>query len=141
MGRRGQILSIIADTKVFLRAIINDDPEEAEKARRLFAQTDRIILATTTICETIWVLRSRYRVQKAQLVQVVIRLLQTEKLALDRAAVEAGLALLEVGGDFADGVIAFEGRRLGGETFATFDKEAATLLKATGQNCLLLTVD
>ena len=63
------------------------------------------------------------------------------QLILDRAAVEAGLALLEAGGDFADGAIAFEGRRLGGEIFATFDKKAAALLKATGQSCLLLTVD
>jgi len=134
-------LSIVADTNVFLRTIINDDPDEAERARRLFAETDRIIIPTITLCETISVLRSRYRVQKAQLVQLVTRLLQTEKLVLDRAAVEAGLALLQAGGDFADGVIAFEGRRLGGDTFATFDKKAAALLKGVGQNCLLLTTD
>jgi hypothetical protein len=31
---------------------------------------------------------------------------------VNRPAVEAGLALLEAGGDFADGVIVYEGSRL-----------------------------
>jgi predicted nucleic-acid-binding protein len=42
------------------------------------------------------------------------------------------MALLEAGGDFADGVIAFDGRRLGGETFVTFDKRAVARLTAQG---------
>ncbi|MFA7242427.1 MAG: hypothetical protein WC091_20125 [Sulfuricellaceae bacterium] len=40
-------------------------------------------------------------------------------------ALEAGLPVLEVGGNFADGVIAFEGNWLGGEAFASFGKKAA----------------
>jgi predicted nucleic-acid-binding protein len=36
-------------------------------------------------------------------------------------------------GDFADGVIAYEGAWLGGETFVSFDKKAVALLKAQGQ--------
>jgi predicted nucleic-acid-binding protein len=48
--------------------------------------------------------------------------------------VEAGLAVLEAGGDFADGVIAHEGNWLGADAFVTFDKKAVALLKA--QNIL-----
>jgi predicted nucleic-acid-binding protein len=51
----------------------------------------------------------------------------------NRPAVDAGLAVLEAGGDFADGVIAFEGQWLGGETFVSFDKQAVGLLQAQGQ--------
>jgi len=51
---------------------------------------------------------------------------------MDRAAVEAGLAMADAGGDFADGVIAFEGRALGGETFVSFDKKAVRLLRDIG---------
>jgi predicted nucleic-acid-binding protein len=47
---------------------------------------------------------------------------------MNRSAVEAGLAILESGGDFADGVIAYEGNWLGGETFASFDKDAVALI-------------
>ncbi|EGG79200.1 transposase subfamily [Gluconacetobacter sp. SXCC-1] len=57
---------------------------------------------------------------------------------MNRPAVEAGLALLEAGGDFADGVIAHEGVWLGGETFVSFDKKAVSLLKKQGEKTRLL---
>ena len=44
-----------------------------------------------------------------------------------------GNVLLEAGGDFADGVIAYEGRWLGGEAFVSFDKKAVSLIAAQGQ--------
>lgn len=59
-------------------------------------------------------------------------------VVLDRPAVEAGLAMLEAGGDFADGVIAFEGARLGGAVFASFDRQAVELLEASGCQTHLL---
>ena len=46
----------------------------------------------------------------------------------NRPAIEAGLAMLDAGGDFADGVIAYEGRWLGAETFVSFDKKAVEML-------------
>jgi predicted nucleic-acid-binding protein len=46
--------------------------------------------------------------------------------------------MLEAGGDFADGVIAYDGLRLGGETFVSFDRKAVTLLKDLGQSAHLL---
>jgi predicted nucleic-acid-binding protein len=58
---------------------------------------------------------------------------------MDRDAAEAGLAMLDLGGDFADGVMAFEGKWLGAETFATFDKRAAQLIEAQGGSARLLT--
>ena len=39
---------------------------------------------------------------------------------------------------FADGVIAYEGNWLGGETFVSFDKKAVALLTAQGQSTRLL---
>lgn len=38
----------------------------------------------------------------------------TRNVVLNGPAVEAGLSMLEAGGDFADGVIALDGQRLGG---------------------------
>ncbi|WP_229258059.1 hypothetical protein [Duganella margarita] len=49
-----------------------------------------------------------------------------------RPAVEAGLRMLEAGGDFADGAIAYEGQSLGGDTFVSFDKKAVSLITAQG---------
>jgi predicted nucleic-acid-binding protein len=49
------------------------------------------------------------------------------------------LAMLDAGGDFADGVIAYDGRRLGGATFVTFDKKAVDRLMRQGVDARLLT--
>jgi len=42
------------------------------------------------------------------------------------------LAVLDAGGDFADGVVAFDSRWLGGDTFVSFDRKAARLLEQQG---------
>jgi len=52
--------------------------------------------------------------------------------------VEAGLSVLDAGGDFADGVIAYDGSWLGGESFVSFDQKAVKLLAAQGQPAQLL---
>ena len=52
---------------------------------------------------------------------------------MDRPAVEMGLAVLEAGGDFADGIMAQQGQWLGAETFVSFDKKAVSLLSRLGQ--------
>jgi predicted nucleic-acid-binding protein len=58
---------------------------------------------------------------------------------VNRPAAEAGLALLEAGGDFADGVIAYEGHWLGADTFVSFDKKAVRRVEAQGRAVRLLT--
>lgn len=72
-------------------------------------------------------------------IAVAIRALAaTEKVVMNRAAVEAGIAALDTGGDFADGVMAYEGNWLGAETFVSFDKKAVLLLARQGVMARLL---
>jgi predicted nucleic-acid-binding protein len=59
-------------------------------------------------------------------------------VVVNRPAAEAGLALLNAGGDFADGVIAYEGSWLGADTFISFDKKAVKLIEAQGVTVRLL---
>lgn len=59
-------------------------------------------------------------------------LLAIGKVEADRPAAETGLAVLEAGGDFANGVIAHDGNRLGGQAFVSFDRQAVTRLQAAG---------
>jgi len=68
-------------------------------------------------------------------------LVDSATVRVDRRAVEAGLAVFEAGGDFAAGVIAFEGRRLGGSVFASFDRRAVELIAATGAQTRLLSAE
>ena len=65
-------------------------------------------------------------------------LVAAANVQVNRGAVETGVAILEAGGDFADGVIAHEGQWLGGETFVSFDKQAFAVLAAAGQPARLL---
>jgi predicted nucleic-acid-binding protein len=65
-------------------------------------------------------------------------LIDSSNVVTNRPAVEAGLAFLDAGGDFADGVIAHEGAWLGAEESVSFDKQAVTLLKAQGKKARLL---
>ncbi len=85
-----------------------------------------------------WILQRNADFSRAELIDVLQALLEMKKIVLNRAALKAGLALLETGGDFADGVIAFEGEQLGGEYLCTFDKKAAKLLTKQGLNVQLL---
>jgi len=131
-------MTIVIDTNVLLRLVIEDDTGETEQAQDALASASRVVVPVVAICEAIWVLRSRYKVAREPLQAFVRRLLETDKLLMDRVAVEAGINMMERGGDFADGLIALDGRRLGGETFVSFDKKAVALLTASGLNCRLL---
>ncbi len=61
-----------------------------------------------------------------------------DNVETDSAAIEAGLEILDKGGDFADGVMAYEGEWLGAEEFVSFDKQAVAMLKAQGKRARLL---
>lgn len=59
-------------------------------------------------------------------------------VVVNRQAVEAELDLLKAGGDFANGVIAYEGSWLGAETFVSFDRNTVKLMTAQGKSARLL---
>lgn len=127
-----------ADTNVLVRAIVADEPTQARLAQSALAQAERIAITLTTLCEFVWVLSRGYRIPLADIATAIQGLLASATVVVNRPAVEAGLALLRQGGDFADGIIAFEGAGLGGETFLSFDKDAVTQLQSLGRGALLL---
>jgi len=133
-------MSLIVDTNILLRAMIFDHEWESAKAQALL-ESSEITIANQTLCEMVWVLRRLYKKGPSDLMEAIRTWMNIKDVTLDRAAVEAGLAFMEAGGDFADGVIEFEGRRLGGEAFATFDKRAAAIIRAKGRQAVLLSTD
>ena len=62
----------------------------------------------------VWVLRRGYKRSAADVASAIRRLINSVNVVTNRLAlaVEAGLSVLEAGGDFADGVIAYEGTGL-----------------------------
>lgn len=131
-------MKVSVDTNVLVRAVVRDEPRQARAAAKLLADADLIVVALPCLCEFVWVLRKVYDLQNTDIASAIRALLATGNVEMNRPAVEAGLAMLEAGGDFADGVIAYEGGWLGGEVFASFDKQAVALLKAQGQSARLL---
>ena len=91
-----------------------------------------------TLCEFVWVLARGYGVEAGEIATAIRRLVDSASVRVDRPVVDAGLVVFEAGGDFADGVIAFEGRRLGGSVFTSFDRRAIELIAATGAETRLL---
>ena len=131
-------MKFAVDTNVLVRAVVRDDPAQARAATKALANAELIAIALPCLCEFVWVLRRVYGFQPADAATAVRALLATANVAMNRQAVEAGLSVLDAGGDFADGVIAYEGNWLGGKTFVSFDKKAVALLKAQGQPTRLL---
>lgn len=131
-------MKVTVDTNVLVRAVVRDDVVQADLAAKWLKQADLIAVPLACLCEFVWVLRRLYRLDVADIAAAVTALANTKNVAVNRAAVEAGLAVLKAGGDFADGVIAFEGAWLGGETFVSFDKQAVALLSPMGQAAVLI---
>ena len=131
-------MKLAVDTNVLVRAVVRDDPAQARAATKALANAELIAIALPCLCEFVWVLRRVYGFQPADAATAVRALLAAANVAMNRPAVEAGLSVLDAGGDFADGVIAYEGNWLGGKTFVSFDKKAVALLKAQGQPTRLL---
>ena len=131
-------MKVSVDTYVLVRAVVRDDKAQAKVAIKVLRDAELIAIALPCLCEFVWVLRRVYDFQPADAANAIRALLAAANVEMNRQAVEAGLAVLDAGGDFADGVIAYEGSWLGGETFVSFDKKAVALLKAKAQQARCL---
>lgn len=131
-------MRIAADTNVVARLLTRDDPVQCRLAAEALDAADTVVLTVPMLCELVWVLRRAYRMSAGETANALRGLMTRDNAVFDAATVEAGLRVLEAGGDFADGAIAFEGRRAGAQTFVTFDEQAVRLLSAQGEPAQLL---
>ena len=131
-------MKLTLDTNVLVRLATQDNPQQAAAALKVLQTASLIAVPSTALCEMVWVLIRGYRYTPEQVAHAIRILLQVSQVVCNTPAVLAGLALLQSGGDFADGVIAFEGELMGGQEFVTFDKAAAKLLKQQKRKVRLL---
>ena len=131
-------MKITADTNVLVRAIMGDDARQSRAAQTELEQAELVALALPALCELAWVLARGYKIPPHRIAEAVQRLINGANVVVNRPAVQAGLDLLIAGGDFADGVIAFEGSWLGADSFVSFDRQAVRLIEAGGQSARLL---
>lgn len=131
-------MKITVDTNVLIRAVVRDDEIQAKAADRILKRAELIAVTLPCLCEFAWVLHRLYEFGREDIAAAIRALADTANVVLNRPAVEAGLAVLNAGGDFADGLIAYEGNWLGAETFVSFDKKAVSLLAKQKYETLLL---
>ena len=125
-------MRITADTNVLVRTIVRDDEAQAAAARALLLRATVIAIPIPVLCECAWVLRRGYGHGADEVAAAIRAIVEIDTVVTDAPAVEAGLAALRAGGDFADGAIASQGERLGGAVFASFDRSAVATLRQHG---------
>jgi len=130
-------MKVAVDTNVLVRAVVQDDPRQGEIASKT-VKAEVLAVGTSCLCEFVWVLRRVYGFKPSAIAATIRELLASGNVKTNRPAVEAGVAMLDAGGDFADGVIAYAGRWLGGETFVSFDRKCVEMLVAQDQAAKLL---
>jgi predicted nucleic-acid-binding protein len=129
---------IAADTNVLLRGALQDDLHQSPIASKTLQNAELVVVPTPALCEFVWVMQRIYKRSAAEIALSIRLLMSGNNVEMDRPAIEAGLEMLDKGGDFADGAIAYEGAWLGAEEFVSFDKQAVKLLKAQGRRARLL---
>lgn len=118
---------IVADTNVWARAHLNDDPAQAKKARKALAEaqaTGGVFVPLLVLAELAWVLRSKW--ERVRVLEALEHLLQTRGVIVEsplwvREALES---TREDGvGGFVDHLIAQVGFANGAREIITFDNQ------------------
>lgn len=134
----GRTVKIVPDTNVLIRSVVRDEHAQAAAADKVLKAASSIAIALPCLCEFVWVLRRVYGFSTTDVVSAIQALLDTHNVIVNRPAVEAGLGFLLAGADFADGVIAYEGKWMGAGTFVSFDQKAVSVSRTQGYAARLL---
>lgn len=113
-------MRLACDTNVLARAILADDPVQSPLAERTLSRADPLVVPIVVLCELVWVLRSK-GMGAADVRRVLEAVITAGNVEVDRPVAQAGLDMLDRGGDFADGCILEQARADKCRGLATFD--------------------
>ena len=122
------------DTNVLVRYFAQDDVQQSAAANRVMATLSKREpgwIALITLCELVWVLDSAYGLTKAQLLDILQSILESDELEIENKPI-AWAALVcyrDAALDFSDAIILRSAADAGCSHIVTFDKLAA---KTTG---------
>jgi predicted nucleic-acid-binding protein len=116
------------DTNILVRVLADEDDPAADRARELLVRLEEagetVWLNHVVLCELGWVLRSSKRFTRAQIADLLGRVLSTRLLRVaDAELVEEALRIFRA--TRADCLIGVLNRRAGCATTYTFDRRAA----------------
>ena len=121
------------DTNVLVRFLVRDDEDQFDRARKLIRREahsgEPVRISLLVLLETEWVLRSRYKLAKGEILDAFSELLSAVDLSFeDEPSIEEALfAWKDSSAQFADCLIGARYRALGCSATATFDNGAVKL--------------
>lgn len=126
------------DTNILVRFVMADHPDQSAKARTLLqslSSDSPAVITLVCLAELVWVLRSRYRQPKRDVIDWVARFLESPEFVVeDHAAVGHALRTYAIGSaEFSDCLIAQTAIAAGCTEIVTFDARAA---KSAGMRLL-----
>lgn len=127
------------DTNILVRYIVKDDDRQSIVVAKLFEQhirkSESLWVPVTVMLELEWVLRSRYKFSKADVIRAMSALLATFELEFEsEGALEQALSSYEDGSaDYAEYLHLALARKGDALPFLTFDEKAS---KASGAKLL-----
>jgi predicted nucleic-acid-binding protein len=127
------------DTNILVRYIVKDDDRQSLVVAKVFEQhirrSESLWVPVTVMLELEWVLRSRYKFPKADVIRAMSTLLDTFELEFEsEGALEQALSSYEDGSaDYAEYLHLALARKGGALPFLTFDQQAS---KAAGTRLL-----
>ena len=116
------------DTNVLVRFLTRDDAAQFRRVQEFletrFAEAEPVLVNVIVLCETVWVLRSAYRISRREIAAALDRLLGSSGLVIeDRDQVAAAVEAYRHGpGDFADYLLGERNRGAGCVSTATLDR-------------------
>ena len=127
-------MSLAVNTNVIVRLLVRDDEKQCAAAKRLVNRIstagEPILILLMVILETEWVLRSRYKLDKASIAQAFAQLLESQDVTVENAAkFEEALYVWAQypGAEFTDCLLSARAAHLGQTSFMTFDLPASKL--------------
>lgn len=131
-------MNIAVDTNVLLRVMLGDNKRQAAIVEKELRRATSVSISASAFCELVWVMSQGYKISNSEIASAISNLIAAKNVVVNFPAIAAGLQMLNSGGDFADGVIAFDGYQLGAEEFISFDKKAVKLALVHGKSARLL---
>jgi len=102
------------------------------------ANADGVALALPALCELVWLLSQSYRIPSAEIAEAIRRLMNAANVVMNRQPVEAVLAMLDGGGDFADRIIAQRAKLTWRRDLRLVRQTAVKLSGSAGESVRLL---